>query len=141
MVKKYDEKSAGIVLFREEKGEAFFLLLHYLGGHWDFPKGHIEKGEDEHQAALRELEEETSIQDITFIPNFRHSIDYRYKRAGRQSHKQVIFFLGKTVSKEIKLSHEHQGYAWVNYEEALKRASFESGKNLLKQAGKIIKNA
>ena len=83
--KKPDEKSCGIVLFREEesstnKPQRKYLILHYPGGHFDFPKGHVEKGEEraEKATALRELEEETDIKKVEFMPNFRSEIFYTY---------------------------------------------------------------
>ncbi|MEW6722749.1 MAG: NUDIX domain-containing protein, partial [Candidatus Micrarchaeota archaeon] len=51
-----DEKSCGIILFREGE-KRLYLLLHYEEGHWDFPKGHVEAGESEHEAASREAVE------------------------------------------------------------------------------------
>ena len=77
-----DEKSCGIVLFYENDGsqenrndrlERQYLILHYPGGHFDFPKGHVEKGEenDEQTTAARELLEENGISDLQFIPGFR----------------------------------------------------------------------
>ncbi len=66
----FDERSAGILLFREETGKKLFLLLNYPSGHWDFIKGRIEKNESLKQAALREAREETGITDIEFIDGF-----------------------------------------------------------------------
>jgi hypothetical protein len=37
------ERSAGAIIFREEGEERYYLLLYHPVGHWDFPKGHIEK--------------------------------------------------------------------------------------------------
>lgn len=37
------------------------LLMIELRNRWDLPKGHIEVGESEHMAALREVEEETGV--------------------------------------------------------------------------------
>jgi len=59
-----EEKSAGAVTFYKEGSNIEFLLLHYGKGHWGFPKGHIEANESEEQAMLRELEEETGINDV-----------------------------------------------------------------------------
>ena len=95
MVRKYDEKSCGIVVFRHtsETNEDLFLLLQYPGGHYDFAKGHIEKGDrEEKQTALRELLEETGISDLEFVEGFREEISYKYRRGRRLSNKQVIFF-------------------------------------------------
>ena len=49
------EKSCGAVVFREENGVRLYLLLHYAEGHWDLPKGHVEKGESEEQNKLKKL--------------------------------------------------------------------------------------
>ena len=75
---KFDEKSCGVVLFREEKGEYLFLILHYPGGHWDLPKGHVEEGETEHETANRELLEETGIADLEFVDGYREEISYQH---------------------------------------------------------------
>ena len=58
------ERSAGFIVYRlDDDGSRKYLLLDY-GRHWDFPKGHLEKGEDDLAAAMRELTEETGIGDI-----------------------------------------------------------------------------
>ena len=53
--------SAGVVIYRMRDNKREYLLLHNAKGHWDFPKGKIEAGEDKKTAALRELQEEAGI--------------------------------------------------------------------------------
>ena len=70
------DKSCGVVLLNSGK---VLLLRHpsnssHGGGHWDFPKGHIDEGESEIQTALRELEEETGIAHTNVIAGFRDTI-------------------------------------------------------------------
>ena len=49
------EKSCGAVVFREgAKGPEVLLIKHKNGGHWAFPKGHVEKKETEAQKAGEE---------------------------------------------------------------------------------------
>ena len=132
MVIKYDEKSCGIVLCREKDGTNLYLILHYPGGHWDLPKGHIESGENEHQTAARELLEETGVADFTFVDGFREEISYKYKKDKKMSNKQVIFFLAKTDLEEIKLSHEHHAFKWLPFGPAFNKLTFENAKNILK---------
>ena len=113
-------------------------MLHYPGGHWDFPKGHMEEGEEEHETANRELLEETGIADIEFVENFRETIDYRYQKEGKPSHKQVIFFLAKTELEDIRISHEHLDYNWLPYDKAIEKLTFDNAKNLLKKAKNFL---
>ena len=131
-----DEKSSGIILFTEN-GERLYLLLHYAAGHWDFPKGHIEAGESEIEAARREAEEETGIKDVDLIDGFKEKIEYHFKRGEKTVHKEVTFFLGRTTSHpKAHLSNEHIGYEWLPYEVALKKLTFDTAKRLLKKAEK-----
>lgn len=59
---KYLEVNAGGGLVINTKGE--FLLIR-RSGLWDLPKGHQEPGEDIGATALREVEEETGLKNLT----------------------------------------------------------------------------
>ena len=126
------ETSAGVIL-RRHLSRWEYLLLDY-GTHWDFPKGHIEPGEDPQTTARRELEEETGIQDAQFISGFTHSMRYFYRKAGEGMTKVVIYFLAETATGQVTLSHEHSGYAWLPYEEAMRRLTFRNARDLLAKA-------
>lgn len=128
-----DEKSSGAILFsiNNESSKSLFLLLHYASGHWDFPKGNIEDGEDELQAAYREIFEETGIKNVHFLKGFRKKIQYHYRRGHESIRKEVIFHIARTDTKEIILSNEHIGYAWKDYNQALNQLTYKSAKNLL----------
>ena len=98
------ETSVGVVLYRRQNLNNMFLLLKYPAGHWDFAKGHKEAGETNKQTALRELHEETGIKNIIFLKGFEKRIFYSYRHAGRLMRKQVIFFMGRTIEKDVRLS-------------------------------------
>ena len=135
-----EETSAGIVLFRKEESKKLFLLLHYPSGHWDFVKGKIEKGESTHQTAIRETEEETGITDIKFIENFEQWINYNFKHQGELIQKKVVFFLAETKTKEVKISHEHTVYAWMDYNSSMEKTTFDNAKLVLTKAEKLLSN-
>lgn len=135
-----EETSAGIVIFRKEKEKKLFLLLHYPSGHWDFVKGKMEKGETTHQTAIREAKEETGITDITFVENFEEWISYNFKYQGELVQKKVVFFLAETKTKEIKISHEHSGYTWLEYNESMEKTTFDNAKTVLTKAQKTLSN-
>ncbi len=135
---KYDKKSCGVVLFREENGENLYLLLHYMGGHWDFPKGHVEEGEKEHETASREVLEETGIADIKFVDGFRETISYKHGKEDNPLHKQVVFFLAKTELKDIRLSHEHHDSCWLPYESAHEKLTYKNAKDILEKVKNFL---
>jgi len=135
-----EETSAGIVLFRKEGSKILFLLLHYPSGHWDFVKGKMEQGESTHQTAIRETKEETGITDITFIENFEEWIEYNFKYQGELVQKKVVFFLAETKTKEIKISHEHSGYTWMDYNSSMEKTTFDNAKTVLTKAQKLLSN-
>jgi len=129
------EKSAGVIVYNN--GE--FLILQYTAGHWDFPKGHIEKGETERETALRELKEETGITDAFFVKGFHDEIKYFFRRGKELVHKEVIFYLVETKTKEVEIrTKEHQGYEWLPFKEAVQRVTFQNAKDILVKAKKFL---
>ena len=135
-----EETSAGIVLFRKEGPKKLFLLLHYPSGHWDFVKGKMEQGESTHQTAIRETQEETGITDITFIEDFEEWIEYNFKYQGELVQKKVVFFLAETKSKQVNISHEHNGYIWMDYNSSMEKTTFDNAKTVLTKAQKLLSN-
>jgi len=133
-----EQKSAGIVLFRNDSDKNEFLLLNYPQGHWDFVKGKIEQNETSHETALRETKEETGITNIKFVDGFEESVEYDFRFKKEDIHKKVIFYLAKTNEKNIKLSHEHNDYLWLEYNDALKKTTFENAKNVLTKANEFL---
>ena len=133
-----EEKSAGIVLFRNISNKNEFLVLNYPQGHWDFIKGKVEQNETLHETAIRETKEETGISNIKFIDGFEESVEYDFRFKNEDIHKKVIFFLAKTSEKKISLSHEHNDYLWLGYNDALKKTTFKNAKNVLSKANEFL---
>ena len=131
------EKSCGAVVFLKSS-EVKYLLLRYGAGHWDFVKGNVEPNENEKDTVVRELQEETGIVDAHFVDGFREKIEYFYRRQGMTIHKQVVFFIIETNTKTVKLSFEHVGYTWLNYQNAMKKLTFQNAKNVLKKAHELL---
>lgn len=130
-----DERSAGAVVFyMEGTAEPEYLLLHYTAGHWDFPKGNIEAGENEKQAATREIREETGITDVEFLDGFRMKIEYKYRHGRRLVQKEVVLFLARTRTRQVTLSHEHIGFAWRKFDDARQQLTYRNATNLLSAA-------
>lgn len=135
----YDEISVGSVLFiLDTNFNVNYLILNYSYGHWDFPKGNIENGESELDTIKREIMEETGITDINFIDDFRQQISYRYKKKFKLVNKSVIYYIVETKSNKVVLSFEHVNFAWLNFNDALNRLSFDNSKKILKNANEFL---
>jgi 8-oxo-dGTP pyrophosphatase MutT (NUDIX family) len=128
------ERAAGVVVVRQDSArQRYYLLLHHVnGGHWYFPKGHLEPGESAQDAALRELQEETGITRVELISGFLERIEYDLPPP--RGYKEVLFYLGHTQQEAIRLSPEHDAYAWLGYPVARARLTYEDTRLLLDRA-------
>ena len=131
-----EEVSAGAVIYHDDQnvGTRKYLVLHYPAGHWDFPKGAVEKGETEQQAAIREIFQETGLRVNAFDPTFRKEIEYNYRRQNGLAHKRVIFFLANSDTSTVRISFEHSGYEWLTFEQTVRRLTFDNARSVLREA-------
>ena len=132
------ETSAGAILYRVRQNRPLFLLLRYTEGHWGFPKGHMEQGEEPLETARRETHEETGISELDFLDSFQERISYTYVRDENAYTKTVHFFIAKTSEQHVQLSEEHTDYAWLIFEDALNRITYDEEKWLLRKAAQQI---
>ena len=134
------ELSAGIIVYRKEKDKIKYLLLQakFKSEFWGFTKGNVEKGEKPEQTALCEAGEEAGLKDIKLLPGFKQKINWFYKREGKLVSKEAIYFLGETKTNEVKISEEHTGFAWCDFEEGLNKLKFDNDKELLKKANEFL---
>ncbi len=135
-----NEQSAGIVFFRKIENRIEFLLLHYPSGHWDLVKGHIESDETVKDAAKRESKEETGITDVKFIDGFEEEIEYYFRYDNQNIHKKVTFFLSETKHDIITLSDEHLDFIWLDFENATKKITFDTAKQIIKKANDLLQS-
>lgn len=126
------EKSCGALVIHKN-GEQYDLVLlrHRFGGHWSFPKGHVEAGESERQTALREVREETGL-TIRLYDNFRESVEY-FPKPGVK--KQVVYFLGEAIGDElVRQEEEISELQWAPLLEAGSLVTFANDKRLIRLA-------
>lgn len=148
----YKEISSGGILFRRKSSVIQYLLLkHEVSRHkskseyWNFPKGHVEKGESEVQAALREIREETGIRKLNFISGFRLSETYFYwKKDGKRRvgsiFKTVIWRIAEVpFGAKIKISREHEAFGWFTPEEVYKKLVYAGQRKMFRDAGRFLK--
>ena len=128
-------------MFKAGDKGPLFLLLRYPAGHWDFPKGNIEKGETPLDTMHREVREETGLKEVRPVEGFERVIEYYYNRGGRRVHKQVTFFLAESAEDKVTLSFEHQDFVWLNYEDAMRVVTYSNSKRLLDAAHRTFREA
>ena len=112
-------RAAGAVVFRRTDAGVRLLLLRAFKN-WDFPKGLIEPGESELEAARRECTEETGLTDLEFP--FGELCKDTLAYAGG---KVARYFLAETETAGIELPvspelgrPEHHEWRWVSFEQA-----------------------
>jgi bis(5'-nucleosidyl)-tetraphosphatase len=128
------ETSAGAVVFYRGDHIEYLLLF---STYWGFPKGHIEAGESERTAALREVREETGLA-VTLLDSFRQVDVYTFSRRGTIVQKQSIYFLGQARDRKSRLSWEHSDMAWLPYDDALERLNYKGGRAILRAADRFL---
>lgn len=132
------EYSAGFIIFSEINAQRHYLLLHYLSGRIDFAQGHLEAGESNLEAALREVKEETGLDQLEIIPRFEVQVNYSFRRINALINKTATLFLAHTSQTKVVISDEHKGFFWLPFKEALQQVTFEKEKRVLLDAEKYL---
>jgi len=116
--------SAGVVVVRQTAEGWRFLLLRAFN-HWDFPKGMVEPGEEPLAAAVREVREESLIEDLEFAWGELSTRTGPYSRG-----KIACYYVARTRTGEVTLPvnpeigrPEHSEFRWADFDEAMKLVS------------------
>ncbi len=161
-----EEISAGGVVYRQDAGKYQFLIGKHSGYHkWVLPKGLVERGESQMEAAVREVMEEVGVEakivemaplkiiEYYYFADLSTSVgvgangqdtERRVKKyqedggANTRVHKQVIFYLMETQRDLGQSGWEMEDRKWVDFEEGMRMLAFESEKEVLQTAGKSL---
>jgi len=116
--------SSGVVVVSVLDRKLKFLLLRAYRN-WDFPKGLVEAGESPIDAAVREVREETTLDDISFDwgmvymdtgPYNKGKIARYYIARSKETHIQL------PINPELGMPEHHEA-RWVDYARALSMVS------------------
>ncbi len=132
------EFSSGGIVFKYLKQELRILLIKDYYGHWTYPKGHIQPGESSVQAALREITEETGLQDLAIIGKVGRN-NYFFRLSAELIFKTVDFFLIEAEGQEkiVVQKNEIEAARWFKPQAALKKVDYKGAEEMLKKAIKI----
>jgi bis(5'-nucleosidyl)-tetraphosphatase len=116
--------SAGVVVVSIVNRKLKFLLLRAYRN-WDFPKGIVEAGEDPLAAAVREVREETTLDDISFDWGMAYMETGPYDKG-----KISRYYIARSKELLVRLpidaelgKAEHDEARWVDVERALAMVS------------------
>ncbi len=100
---KYIEAAGGFI--HNEFDEYLFIFRREK---WDLPKGKLEAGETPEIAAIREVQEETGLQNVT-MKQYRCSTWHTYELRGEQVLKQTYWYdMTATKNQDSKPQTEEQ---------------------------------
>jgi 8-oxo-dGTP pyrophosphatase MutT (NUDIX family) len=131
-----EEHSAGGVIFRRSAEGPLYLVIRDSYRNWGFPKGHVEEGESEVDAARREVGEETGLDHLVFhVPALE--IDWFFRFRGRLIHKTCAFFVFESPDGDAAPQVEEgiSACRWLPFDEALRVLSYANAREVLRVAG------
>ncbi|NLM43663.1 MAG: NUDIX domain-containing protein [Clostridiales bacterium] len=131
------EKSCGAIVYRRINNNIEFLAIksNSPGGHWGFPKGHVEEGETEEETSIREVYEETGL-IIKLCKGFR---EYDKYQVSENTYKEVIFFIADAMDQNVVINEDEVvEYRWASFDEIYDILTYDSSKNILKKAKEFV---
>jgi 8-oxo-dGTP pyrophosphatase MutT (NUDIX family) len=132
------EKSAGGVVLRTIGGVVHALVIRDPYQKWGLPKGRAENGETPAEAAVREVREETGLQDVELGPELV-TIDWRFAVNGAPIHKYTTFFLMYSGTGD-PIPAKAEGISrcvWVPLDKAPDKISYENAAEVVRIAQRI----
>ena len=123
--------AGGIVFRREEAAVTYLLVTAKNSEEWVLPKGHVEKGEQPEQTALREVLEETGV-----VGRLRGRIPRDFNFTAKGEKVTIAFFLMEW-EREGQAA-ENRSKEWLSLQRALERATHEETRAALKLADELM---
>lgn len=131
---RLDEAAGGIVAALDGDGlQVVLIAVPRPGGvRWSLPKGHFKGSENDEQAALREVREETGLEVEIVAP--LSTIDYWFVEKGVRYHKYVHYFLMRAIGGRLE-DHDDEviDVRWFEAREAIARMAYSNERELLER--------
>lgn len=128
------------IYFDQTTDQPLYLVTLHHKGHWAFPKGHAEGSETPREAAQRELWEETKLEPVEVLADSEFQEEYVFTApSGEQVRKVNTFWVARVGSQEVTMQEEEvDDFAWLPYEEARARMTFETGRQSIEVAQRFV---
>lgn len=133
------ESAGGVVLNDEGK----VLVVSQYGTSWSLPKGHVEEGETIPEAAVREIYEESGIENPEFVCELGSYERFRIGNDGgedRSELKTIHMFLFRTTQANLSpVDGDNPEAVWVEIEDAAKLLTHPTDREFLLNCASEIK--
>ncbi len=133
---KREFTAGGVVWRRHDDGGIDILMIQDRLGRWTIPKGHVENGEKLEQTALREVTEETGLQELRLGERLGKN-DFFYRREGKLIYMTTFVYLVEALGDtNAVVPEDSEGIAdarWFPHEEAMKLIAYRATKILFRQ--------
>jgi 8-oxo-dGTP pyrophosphatase MutT (NUDIX family) len=97
------------------------------------PKGHLDEGETEEDAAAREVTEETGV--TAELIDKLGDVEYSYDRRGRRRNKRVAFYLFEYRSGRLEdHDQEIEEARWMPLEKAARELTYPGEREIVRRA-------
>lgn len=113
------EAGGGVVLNKEQK-----ILMIFRRGKWDLPKGKLDADETPETAAVREVEEETGVGELTILRPLETTF-YLYTEKGKRKLKKTHWYLMNTssdIQPQPQIEEDIQEVRWMSKDEVREKA-------------------
>jgi 8-oxo-dGTP pyrophosphatase MutT (NUDIX family) len=133
------ERSAGGVVVREIDGQPHILVIRDPYQNWGLPKGHLEDGERNGEAAMREVREETGLEDLVLGKELA-SIDWYFRAGGKLIHKFCAFYLmtSREGDPHPEAAEGITECVWLPLDEAAARISYDNARDVVHAAREAL---
>jgi len=126
-------KEYKVLVLQRSKDEDVFPEI------WELPSGKREFFEDSQSSLIREIKEETGLSKNKIIMPF-YVFEYKVEKQDEIRDTTQINFLVKLLEdEEVKLSKEHQNFAWISKDEVEKYKLSEETKSVILKAFELLK--
>ena len=129
-------------MYKKSDDGRLLVALIYRRNVWDLPKGKLDEDESIEACAVREIQEELGIYDVTLGEHITDTLHY-YKEKGQRIEKYTAWFLMTTEVNDSdlvpELEEDIEEARFVEYEEAMEMVGFDNLRSVLSRAWPMIK--